>query len=162
MCSTEQMCEHLITQFGYTLDNIPISLGGTFNPIDSGTVRYQICLSKVTNNQSICYPYYFSDYQPLTTKSTNNILSFNTDYQNHDKSIPSPPTAAMSSPSSFLAFVSLRRNKDIPSQVRIRKRESSSSSSDTDKRSRSNEDLIDDESSMFNSSSLLRKENVDE
>ncbi len=155
MCSTEQMCEHLITQFGYTLDNIPISLGGTFNPIDSGTVRYQICLSKVTNNQSICYPYYFSDYQPLTTKSTNNTVSFNTDYQNQDKLIPSPPATAMSSPSSFLAFVSLRRNKDISAQVRIRKRESSSSS-DTDKRSRSNEDLIEDESS------LLRKENIDE
>jgi hypothetical protein len=67
------MREYLATQYGYSLDNIPYSLGGTFDPVISGNIRYQICLSKVTNNQSICYPYYSPDYQPIPTKSISNI-----------------------------------------------------------------------------------------
>jgi hypothetical protein len=71
--SVDQMREYLATQYGYSLDNIPYSLGGTFDPVISGNIRYQICLSKVTNNQSICYPYYSPDYQPIPTKSISNI-----------------------------------------------------------------------------------------
>jgi hypothetical protein len=83
--SVDQMREYLTTQYGYSSDNIPISLGGTFDPILSGHIRYQICSSKVTNNQSICYPYYSRDYQPLTTKSTSNILFFHIKHDNLNK-----------------------------------------------------------------------------
>ncbi|CAF0980432.1 unnamed protein product [Adineta steineri] len=143
------------------LDNIPISLGGTFDPIDSGNTRYQLCSSKVTNKQSICSSYYSSDYQPLITKSTKNILVVNTDYHNQDKSINSPTTIVTSSPSPLLTLVSLRYNNDTSAKIRIRKRESSSSS-DNDKRPRSNDDLIEEESPMIKSSSSLRKENFDD
>ncbi|CAF1315799.1 unnamed protein product [Adineta steineri] len=159
--SIDQMREYLRKQCGYPLDNIPISLGGTFDPIDSGNTRYQLCSSKVTNKQSICSSYYSSDYQPLITKSTKNILVVNTDYHNQDKSINSPTTIVTSSPSPLLTLVSLRYNNDTSAKIRIRKRESSSSS-DNDKRPRSNDDLIEEESPMIKSSSSLRKENFDD
>ncbi len=156
--SSDEMREYLTTQYGYSLDTIPVSLGGTFDPILTGNIRYQICLSKVTNSQSICYPYYSLDNQSLTRKSLNNILYYNTDYHNQEKSIVSSTTTAMASPSSLLALVSLRRHYESPSQLRIRKRESSSPA-DNDKRRRSNESLIEEEES---SSSLLQKEIFDE
>ncbi|CAF0975577.1 unnamed protein product [Adineta steineri] len=159
--SIDQMREYLRKQCGYPLDNIPISLGGTFDPIDSGNTRYQLCSSKVTNKQSICSSYYSSDYQPLITKSTKNILVVNTDYHNQDKLINSPTTIVTSSPSPLLTLVSLRYNNDTSAKIRIRKRESSSSS-DNDKRPRSNDDLIEEESPMIKSSSSLRKENFDD
>lgn len=140
------MRDYLTEQCGFSLDIVPISLGGTFDPIPTGPIRYQMCLSKVTNNQSICYPYYTQEKQLLTKKSSSNILYYNTDHNNQDKSIASSATTAMSSPSSLLAFVSLKRNSQSPSQMRTRKRESSSSF-DYDKRQRSNESLIDDEES---------------
>jgi hypothetical protein len=157
------MREYLTTQYGYSLDTIPISLGGTFDPILSGNIHYQICLSKVTNSQSICYPYYSLDNQLLTTKSSNhNILFDNNDHHNQEKSIVSSTTTAMPSPSSLLALVSFRRDYESPSEIRIRKRESSSSI-DNDKRRRSNESLIDEESPTVNTtSSLLQKEIFDE
>jgi hypothetical protein len=133
------MRDYLIAEYGYSLDAIPISLGGTFDPIVSGNIRYQICLSKVTNSQSICSPYYSSDNQTLTRKSSSNIL-----YYKQEKSIVSSTTTGISSPSSLLALVSLRRDYESPSQIRIRKRESSSSF-DNDKRRRSNESLIEEE-----------------
>jgi hypothetical protein len=156
--SVDQMRDYLITQYGYSLDNIPISLGGSFDPVLSSNIRHQQCLSKVTNSQSICYSYYSPHYQPLTTKSPSNILFYNTDHHNQDKSVAS---TTVSTTPSLVAIVALRRHNESSSQLRVRKRESSSSS-DNDKRHRSNESLIEEESPINNSSSYLRKENFDE
>jgi len=156
------MREYLTSEYGYSLDTIPISLGGTFDPVISGNIRYQMCLTKVTNNQSICYSYYTLDNQPIRRKSPNNILFYNTDHSNKEKSIVSSATISMPSPSSLLALISLRRNHDSPSQIRLRKRESSSPT-DYDKRQRSNESLIEEEEPpAANTSALLREENIDE
>ncbi|UJR10206.1 hypothetical protein I4U23_014421 [Adineta vaga] len=157
--SIDQMREYLINQYSYTLDNIPISLGGTFDPVDTGDVRYQICSSKVTDNQSICHAYYFTDYQPLTTKSSNNILIVNSDNFNQEKPILS--SSSSTTTTSSLTLVSLRHLNDSSTKIRIRKRESSSSS-DNDKRQRSNDNLSQEESPMINSSSSIRKENLDD
>ena len=157
------MCEYLTTQYGYSLDTIPQSLGGTFDPIVTGHIRYQMCLSKVTNNQSICSPYYSLDNPSLTKESSNQILYYNTDRHNEEKSVVCSTTTAMPSPTSLLALVSLKRNHQSSSQMPIKKREPSLSI-DHDKHRGSNESLIEEEeiSSQMNSSSLLRKENIDE
>ena len=158
--SIDQMREHLIAQYGYTFGNIPMTLGGTLDPIETADTRYQMCAAKVTDRQSICHSYYYTDYQPLTSKSSNNILIVNSDYCNQEK-----PITTVASPSSMLTLVSLRHHNDATTKIRIRKRESSSSG-DNDKRPRSNgrlsDDDDDDESPMINTSSSLRKENFDE
>ncbi|CAF0844199.1 unnamed protein product [Adineta ricciae] len=151
--SIDQMRDHLMIQCSYTLDKIPIALGGQFDSTDTGDARYQLCAAKVTDPHSICHPYYFKDYQPLTTKSSNNILIVNSDYCSPEK--------ATTSPASLLTLVSLRHLNDASTKIRIRKRESSSSS-DNDKRPRSNDNLSEDESPMVNSSTYIRKENFDD
>ncbi|CAF1085029.1 unnamed protein product [Rotaria sordida] len=165
-CTVDQIRERLTTQYGYSLDNIPISLGGTYDPMVNSRSRYQICLSKVINNHSICYPYYSLDYQPMTTKSMNDNFVFNNNHHNHDKSsfsLKTTTTTTTTSPSSLIRFVSSRRNNESLTEVRMRKRESSLSN-DHDKRRRSNESLlIEEESPTINSSSSLsRKENYDD
>ncbi|CAF4020965.1 unnamed protein product, partial [Rotaria sp. Silwood1] len=82
--------------------NIPISLSGTYDPTITGHTRYQMCLSKVTNNHSICYSYYSLDYQPMTTKSTNDNFLFDSGHYNQDKSIISSKTITTPSPSSLV------------------------------------------------------------
>ena len=149
-------------QYGYSSDVIPISLGGTFDPALSDNIRYQICLSKVTNPQSTCSPYYSSDYHPLTTKNSGNMLYFNPD---HDKSVNASRPKGSSSSSSLVAIVSLKSNQETVSlssaaQNRVHKRESSSSI-DLDKRQRSSESLIEEESPV-NYRPLPRKENATE
>ncbi|CAF5171737.1 unnamed protein product, partial [Rotaria sp. Silwood1] len=86
-----------------------------------------MCLSKVTNNHSICYSYYSLDYQPMTTKSTNDNFLFDSGHYNQDKSIISSKTITTPSPSSLVRLVSSKRNNEslLSSQVRMRKRESS-------------------------------------
>ncbi|CAF4516486.1 unnamed protein product [Rotaria sp. Silwood1] len=161
--TVDQIRECLTTQYGYSLDNIPISLSGTYDPTVTGHTRYQMCLSKVTNNHSICYSYYSLDYQPMTTKSTNDNFLFDSGHYNQDKSIISSKTITTPSPSSLVRLVSSKRNNEslLSSQVRMRKRESSLSN-DHDKRRRSNDSLIEEESLTMNLSSLSRKENFDD
>ncbi|CAF0931924.1 unnamed protein product [Rotaria sordida] len=155
MYTSDQMRDVLITHYNYSLDDIPISLGGSLDPTLNGNNRYQTCLSTVTNSQSICHSYYSLDYQPKTT--TSNILFFNTDHhhhhhQNQDTSSTLSSTITTTSPKSLVAIVALRRNHESSSssssQIRVRKRESSSSS-DTDKRLRSNENSIEEESPII-------------
>ncbi|CAM4910708.1 unnamed protein product [Rotaria socialis] len=155
--SADQMRHCLTNQYSYPLDSIPISLGGSYDPMLTGTVRYQMCLSTTSNPQSICYPYYCLNYQPMSIKPTNENLF------TQDKSSVSPKTittpSSSSSSASLLRFVSpKRRHESSSSQSRMRKRESSSSSGN-DKRKRSNESLIQEESPPMKSSLLLRKEN---
>ena len=145
--SPDQMREYLLNEYGYSLDTIPISLGGIYNPVINGNSRYEICLSKVTNSQSICYPYYSIDNQTMRRKSPNkNVVFYNSDHHSKEKSVVSSATTSMPSPSSLFALVSLRGSSDSPAEVRLRKRESSSST-DFDKRQRSNESLIEEEES---------------
>ncbi|CAF3337672.1 unnamed protein product [Rotaria socialis] len=153
MHSADQMRDVLITHYGYSLNDLPTSLGGSFDAIIDGDNRYQTCLSTIMDSQSICHSYYSLDYQPVTAKPTSNILFFNTDHyhhnQNQDATSSQTPTASVvSSPSkSLVAIVQLRRNHDLSassSQIRGRKRESSSST-DSEKRRRSNESLIEEE-----------------
>ncbi|CAF3303205.1 unnamed protein product [Rotaria socialis] len=153
MHSADQMRDVLITHYGYSLNDLPTSLGGSFDAIIDGDNRYQTCLSTIMDSQSICHSYYSLDYQPVTAKPTSNILFFNTDHyhhnQNQDATSSQTPTASVvSSPSkSLVAIVQLRRNHDSSassSQIRGRKRESSSST-DSEKRRRSNESLIEEE-----------------
>lgn len=160
--SPEQMRDYLTTQSAYALDTIPISLGGTFDPLLNGNMRYQMCLAKVTNPQSICHSYYLLDNPSLTPKTLTNHANFS--------SIVSSTTTAMpSSPTSFLSFLSKKNNPQTPLQNQNRKRESPLTF-DYEKRRRSNEDLIDEEAEaeeeeeLFNhhTSSLLPKENLDE
>ncbi|CAF1611203.1 unnamed protein product [Adineta ricciae] len=149
MCTPEQMREFLQNHSNYSLENIPIALGGLYDPAHHGDNRYQICLSTVTNSQSICFPYYSLDSQ---TKSTSNILFFNPDHHHAHKNqdttntTPSSSTTKTTSPqASLVAIVALRRHRDSTSHVRTRKRESSSSS-DGEKRKRgSNESLLEEE-----------------
>lgn len=150
------MCECLTNEYGYSLDLVPLSLHGTYDPQSNATIRYETCLSTVTNSQSICYSYYSLDCQPMSTNSTNdNFLPYGR------------PTSLLktnsphSTSSSILRFVSARRSHESSSQNRMRKRESSSSS-DNDKRQRSNESLIEEEMPSAKSSLRLRKENCDE
>jgi hypothetical protein len=149
------MREYLLNEYGYSLDTIPISLGGTFNPVISGNIRYQICLSRVTNNQSICYPYYTIDNQTMRRKSPNNNDAH---HRIKEKSVISSTKTSMPSPSSLFALFPLRRSSDSPAEIRLRKRESSSST-DFDKRQRSNESLIEEEESPVN---ILREETINE
>ena len=164
--SVDQMREYLKQQYGYSLDHIPISLGGTFDPVLNGHSRYQMCLAKVTNHHSICYQYYSLDYQSQSTKLTNDNVVSHTNDHNQDKSTVPLRQTSISSPSSFLGVISLRHKHEsssLPSsssKIRIRKRESSSSS-DNDKRQRANANLIEEELSVAKSSSLFRKENFD-
>lgn len=145
-------------QYGYSSNVIPASLGGTFDPTLSDNIRYQICLSKVSNPQAMCSPYYSSEYQPVTTKNSGNMLYFNPD---HDKSVSASRPKGSSSSSSLVAIVSLKSNQETASlssssHNRVHKRESSSSI-DFDKRQRSSESLIEEESPV-NYRPLLRKE----
>ncbi|CAF3767078.1 unnamed protein product [Rotaria magnacalcarata] len=154
--SADQMCQCLAHQYSYPLDNIPISLGGSYDPMLTGTIRYQMCLSTASNPQSICYPYYCLSYQPTSIKPTNENL-FNQDkFSVSSKTITTPSSS--SSSSSLLRFVSPKRSHESSSHSRMRKRESSLSS-DNDKRKRSNESLIQEESPPTKSSLLLRKKN---
>jgi hypothetical protein len=155
MHSPDQMREILINQYNYSLNHIPISLGGLFDPTIDGDNRYQTCVSTVTNSQSICYPYYSLDYQPITTKSSSNILFFNTDYHHHHNQDTTAST--ISSPTSLVAIVALRRNPESSSHPRTRKRESSSSS-DSEKRRRSNGSLIEEEPFPINSMTYIPQE----
>jgi len=154
MHSPDQMREILINQYNYSLNHIPISLGGLFDPTIDGDNRYQTCVSTVTNSQSICYPYYSLDYQPITTKSSSNILFFNTDYHHHNQDTTA---STISSPTSLVAIVALRRNPESSSHPRTRKRESSSSS-DSEKRRRSNGSLIEEEPFPINSMTYIPQE----
>lgn len=158
--TVDQMCEYLTTQYGYALDSIPISLGGTLDPVLTGHDRYQTCLSKVTNNQSICSPYYCLDYQPFTIQSTNNNLHSDTNNPNQNKSMIAFKATTVSSTPFMLKDVFYRHHDGQSSGIRLRKRESSASS-DNDKRQRSNECHIEEELPI-RKSSLLRKENFDE
>lgn len=154
--SAEQMHQYLISQYGYSADIIPLSLGGTFNPIHTGHNRYQTCLAIVTNRQSICHSYYISDN--LQPKSSSNISSLhNTDFPHMEKSIVSSATTSMPS-SSSLALMSLGGSYQSPT----RKRESMTPM-DYDKRQRSHENLIEeDQLSSARASFNLRRENLDE
>ena len=138
--SADQMREYLAIEYGYSTDAIPVSLGGTFDPIMTGKIRYQMCLSKVINHQSICSTYYTSDNQTIQRKSSNHILFYNTELYNQEKPVVPSATTSMPASSSLLALVSLRRQCESPS----RKRESSPSI-DYEKRQRSHESLIEEE-----------------
>jgi hypothetical protein len=147
------MRDYLRKQYDYTLDSIPVSLGGTSDPDLNGYIRYQLCLSKVTNQQSMCYQYYSLDCQAMATKSANHIVFLTSD---RDRSVLSPKFDGH--PSSLLAIVPLKGSHDtislpLLSQMRAQKRESSSSI-DHDKRQRSNESLIEEESPVIRSSPL--------
>ncbi|CAF4025053.1 unnamed protein product, partial [Rotaria magnacalcarata] len=155
MHSADQMRDVLVTHYGYSLNDLPTSLGGSFDAIIDGDNRYQTCLSAIMDSQSICHSYYSLDYQPVTAKPTSNILFFNADHYHHNQSQNQDATSSqtstasvVSSPSrSLVAIVQLRRNHDSSassSQIRVRKRESSSST-DSEKRRRSNESLIEEE-----------------
>lgn len=143
MCSPDQMRDYLTKECKYSLETIPISLGGLSDPITEGDARYQHCLSIVTNPQSICHPYYSMDSQPTTTKASSNILFFNTDHHHHNHHANQDTTIVTPS---LVAIVALRRNPD-GSQSRIRKRESSSST-DSEKRRRSNGSPIEEEATV--------------
>lgn len=153
--SAEQMRQYLISQHGYSLDVIPLSLGGTFDPIQTGHHRYQTCLTKVSNPQSICHSYYITDNRPKS--SLNNSSLHNSDFSQAEKSIVSSATTAMPS-SSSLALMSLGGSHESPA----RKRESLTPM-DYDKRQRSYENLIEDDQLVSARASFnLRKENLDE
>lgn len=160
MLTVDQMRDHLSTQFGYSPDNIPRSLGGLFDPTVHGRSRYEKCLEKVTNTQSICHPYYSLTPQAFRNKSSSNILFFNSDHPHHhhhpDSSKGAIPSASTqhSSPNSLVAIVALRRTHESASDARVRKRESSSSS-DSEKRRRSNESLIEEDEEEGQSASGL-------
>lgn len=155
MHSPDQMREILTNQYNYSLENIPISLGGLFDPTIDGDNRYQTCFSTVTNSQSICYPYYSLDYQPITTKSSSNILFFNTDHHHHHNTNNNQNQDT----TSLVAIVALRRNnpESSSSHPRTRKRESSTSS-DSEKRRRSNGSLIEEEPFAINSLTYIPQE----
>ncbi|CAF2391402.1 unnamed protein product [Rotaria sp. Silwood2] len=165
MYTPDQMRDVLITHYGYLLDDVPISLGGSLNPTLSGNTRYQTCLSTVNDSQSICHSYYSLDCQPITTKTTSSIKFIKTDYHHHQNqdtaSILSSTTTASTttSPRSLVAIVTLRRHHESSSssQVRVRKRESSSSSN-SDKRRRSNESLIEEEPPIMKSLTYIPQE----
>jgi len=162
MYTPDQMREVLINQYGYSLNDIPISLGGLCDPTVDGDIRYQTCLSTVTNSQSICYPYYSLDYQSITTKSSSNILFFNTDHHHHHHKNEEPSsstTTTSSSPTSLVAIVALKRNHESSSssQSRVPKRESSSSN-DSEKRRRSNDSLIEEKPSSLNPLTYIPQE----
>ncbi|CAF0868857.1 unnamed protein product [Rotaria sp. Silwood1] len=167
MYTPDQMRDVLITHNGYSLDDIPISLGGSLDPTLDGNIRYQTCLSTVTDSQSICHSYYSLDCQPVTTKATSNIIFYNTDHHHHHHqnqettSTLSSTTASTTSPRSLVAIVALRRHHESSSsslsKVRVRKRESSSSS-DSDKRRRSSESIIQEEPSIMNSLTYIPQE----
>lgn len=140
MCSPDQMREYLTKENKYSLETIPISLGGLSDPTMDGDSRYQHCYTVVTNSQSICHPYYSLDFQPIAAKASSNILFFNADHHHHHNHANQDTTAATPS---LVAIVALRRNPD-GSQSRIRKRESSSST-DSEKRRRSNGSPIEEE-----------------
>lgn len=154
------MREVLINQYGYSLNDIPVSLGGSCDPTADADVRYQACLSTVTNSQSICYPYYTQEYQAPTTRSNRNILFLNTDHHPHHhsnqetSSLTSPST--VSSPNKIFAIVTLRKNHDS-SQTSARKRESSSSN-DSEKRHRTNDSIIEEEPSPLNPLTIIPQE----
>jgi hypothetical protein len=157
MSTPDQMREVLTNQYGYLLESIPLSLGGLLDPTLNGDSRYQMCLAIVTNSESICYSYYSPDYQPITAKSTSNILFFNTDHHHQQKqdTTSSSTTPRTSSPTSLVAIVALRRNHE--SQARVRKRESSSST-DSEKRRRSNDSIIEEEPPTINSLTYIPQE----
>lgn len=149
------MRQYLISQYGYSTDVIPRSLGGTFDPIHTGHNRYQTCLAKVSNPQSICHSYYITDNRQKS--SLTNSTLHNSDFSQAEKSIVSSATTAMPS-SSSLAWMSLGGNHDTPA----RKRESLTPM-DYDKRQRSHENLIEEEQLVSARASFnLRKENLDE
>jgi hypothetical protein len=159
MYTPDQIRECLTTQYGYSLDSIPISFGGSFDPVLDGDTRCENCLLIVKNPQSICYPYYSADCQPATTKPTRNILFFNTEHQDGKKSIvSSSTTTTTNSQASLVAIVALRRHHDSSSQIRVRKRESSTSSSDSEKRRRSNDSLIEEEPRVVTSLTYIPTE----
>lgn len=144
--SPEQIHDYLTTQSGYSTATIPYSLGGAYDPSENGQTRYEMCLSKVTNPQSICHSYYILENMLLNTKSSMN--------KNLSSIAPSTNTAMPSSPSSFLSFFSKRlqqspqRKRHPPSAV------------DCDKRRRSNESLIEEDD--YSNQQTLPKENLDE
>ena len=160
MYTPEQMLDVLTTHYGYSLDDLPISLGGSHNQTFNNHNHYQECLSTVTDPRSICYPYYTLDTRPLTAKPTSNILFFNTDHHHKKKETSSTSAATTTSSStSLVAIVALRRNHDSSStQVRARKRESSSSTDDGEKRRRSNESLIEEEPPISNALTYIPQE----
>jgi hypothetical protein len=124
MYTPDQMREVLTTQYNYPLDDIPITLGGLFDPTVNGEIRYQTCFSTVTNSQSISNPYYSLDHQPITTKSSSNILFFNPDHHHHHHHQNQETTATTpTSPTSLVAIVALRRHHDSSSRNRVQKRE---------------------------------------
>lgn len=147
------MYQYLISQYGYSADIIPLSLGGTFNPIHTGHNRYQTCLTTVNNHQSICHLYYTSENLRSTISSLHN-----SDYSHGEKSIVSSATTSMPS-SSSLALMSLDGSYQSPT----RKREPLTSM-DNDKRQRSHENLIEEDqlSSARASFNHLRTEHLDE
>lgn len=141
MCSPDQLREYLINELKYPMEDIPLSIGGLSDPTIDGDTRYQHCLATVTNPQSICSLYYSMDCQPITSKSSSNILFFNADHHHHNNQHSNQDTTVATP--SLVAIVALRRNPD-GSQSRIRKRESSSST-DSEKRRRSNGSPIEEE-----------------
>jgi hypothetical protein len=156
------MREYLTLQYGYSSEDVPISFGGSFDPALSDNIRYQICLAKVNDPQSICSPYYSPDYQPSSTKNGGNMIYFNAD---RDKSVNASRSKGGATSSSLVAIVSLKPNQETVSlssnsQSRVHKRESSSSI-DHDKRQRSSESLIEEESPVSHRP-LLRKEHPTE
>lgn len=132
MLKTDQMREYLSTQYAYSLENIPVTLGGSFDPTLNGQERYRTCHAIVTNPQSICSPFYSLEYQPITTKSSSNILFFNTDHHQTETS------------KSLVAIVALRRNQDSSSTGNRPVKRESSPSTDSEKRRRSNESLTEE------------------
>ena len=137
--TADQIRDFLQNRFGYSLDVIPKSLGGTFDPIQTGSIRYQICQTKVTHSQSICSSYYQLESQS-NNKSTNHIVFFTMDAEksrNRNSFSSSSPSS-----SSLMAIAAVK-----PS----RQKRGSSSSSDQDKRQRSNESLIEEDENEVSS-----------
>ena len=133
MVNREEMKEYLSTQYAYEMENIPMTLGGSYDPTINGQERYKSCQEIVTNPQSICSPFYSLEYQPLTTKPSSNILFFNADHH------PSDTTK------SLVAIVALRRNQDASSTGNRPQKRESSPSTDSEKRRRSNESLAEED-----------------
>jgi len=138
------MFDYLTAQSGYSIDTIPYSLGGTYDPAENGPIRYEMCLSKVTNPQSICHSYYLLENMLINTKTSmnKNLLSI----------ASSTNTAMPSSPTSFLSFLSKRISPNLQ-----RKRHSP-----LDKRRRSNESLIEEDEEEYSQHRTSPKENLDE
>jgi hypothetical protein len=160
MYTPDQMREVLTNQYGYSLNDIPVSLGGLCDPTINGDIRYETCLSTVTNSQSICYQYYSLDYQPIAIKSSSNILFFNPDHHHHHQNqdtSSTTTTTTTASPPKLVAVVALRRHHESSSQVRVQKRESSSSS-DSEKRRRSNENYLEEEPSSIHPLTYIPQE----